>query len=64
MITVSNLSKSYGGHLVIEVSNLELSDGIHWFKGANGSGKTTLLHLLLGLVKPQKGQISDRKSVV
>lgn len=39
MIQVTNLQKSYGGHLVLQVPSLFLEKGIHWFKGANGSGK-------------------------
>ena len=58
MITVNNLSFSYGSKRVLNDINLELKGGnIYGLLGENGVGKTTLLTLLCGLKKPKTGSI-------
>ena len=58
MITVKNLSFSYGSKRVLNDINLELKGGnIYGLLGENGVGKTTLLTLLCGLKKPKTGSI-------
>jgi ABC-2 type transport system ATP-binding protein len=45
----------------VAVDGLDLSvaeGGVHGFLGPNGSGKTTTIRLLLGLVRPDEGEIS------
>lgn len=58
MLKVSNISKTLGTfHL--QNMNIELPAGyIMGLIGPNGSGKTTLLHLLMGLYKPNEGEIT------
>ncbi len=56
MIDFLNYSKSYGRHEVLSISELSISDGIHWIKGQNGSGKSTLLKSIAGII-PFKGDI-------
>ena len=58
MITVKDLSFSYGSKGVLKNISLELQGGnIYGLLGENGVGKTTLLTLLCGLKKPQCGSI-------
>lgn len=58
MVTVENLSFSYGAHPVLNNISLTLEEGrIYGLLGENGVGKTTFLTLLCGLKKPQTGRI-------
>lgn len=57
MYTLRNFSKSYSGHFIIKVDQLNFSPGLYWIKGENGSGKTTLFKALAGL-HPFDGEIS------
>jgi cobalt/nickel transport system ATP-binding protein len=44
---------------VLEGANFELAPGERVaLAGGNGAGKTTLLHLMVGLLKPQAGEVS------
>lgn len=57
-LTVKNLNFSYGDHNVLKNFNLEVKKGQKVaLVGLSGSGKSTLINLLLGLYKPQKGEI-------
>ncbi len=58
IINVRELSFSYGSHQVLENLNLDIYEGDYIaIIGPNGGGKTTFTKLLLGLLKPQKGEI-------
>ncbi len=58
MITVQNLSFSYGTKGVLKNISMELKGGnIYGLLGENGVGKTTLLTLLCGLKAPLSGTI-------
>ncbi len=66
-IILKNISKSFGDKKVLENFDIEFKEGqITCIMGASGSGKTTLLYLLLGLLKPDSGEIkmSDKISVM
>jgi ABC-2 type transport system ATP-binding protein len=52
MITIENLSKSYGDKTVLENITLNLKKGkIYGIVGENGAGKTTLFNCISGLEK-------------
>jgi phospholipid/cholesterol/gamma-HCH transport system ATP-binding protein len=58
MIKIVNLAKSFGSHKVLDGINLELPAGqITVVIGKSGVGKSVLLKHIIGLVKPDSGQI-------
>jgi ABC-2 type transport system ATP-binding protein len=57
-ISLENLTKAFGPVRALDHVNMTFSPGImHGIIGPEGAGKTTLMRTLLGLLKPQKGQI-------
>ncbi len=58
MLYVDNLQKSYGGRRVVDNVSFTVARGeVVGLLGRNGAGKTTSFDMVLGLVKPEKGQI-------
>ena len=57
-IVFEDVSKFYGEVLGVNRVNLEIPPGLTGLVGPNGSGKSTLMHLLTGLLRPSRGQIS------
>ena len=58
MITINDLSFSYGENVVLRNITMNLKEGrIYGLLGENGVGKTTLLTLLCGLKKVKAGSI-------
>lgn len=58
MLNISGLSTSYGSIKAIKGIDIEVPQGsIVSLIGANGAGKTTTMKSLVGLLKPQAGQI-------
>lgn len=58
IIKIKNLNFSYDKQVVLEGINLDYSsDEFLAIIGPNGGGKSTLLKLILGLLKPQSGEI-------
>jgi ABC-2 type transport system ATP-binding protein len=57
-VTFENVSKFYGDVLGVNRVNLSIPPGITGLVGPNGSGKTTLMNLMVGLIRPSRGQVS------
>lgn len=59
MIATSQLSYTYTGDHYLEFADIKVDEGDHaLILGKSGCGKTTLLHLLAGLRRPSKGEIT------
>jgi len=60
MIQVNKLSKSYNGTQVLKFDNLEIRKGESFgLVGNNGAGKTTFFSLLLDLIQPSSGYVTN-----
>ena len=58
MITIKNLTKSYGSFVAVNNISLEVpAGGIFAFLGVNGAGKTTTIKMLTGILKSSTGAI-------
>ena len=58
MITLKNVSKTLGKHLVLDNINYTFENGmVYGLCGHNGSGKTMLLRAIAGLIVPDDGEI-------
>jgi len=57
-LRATGLCKSYRGRQVVKNVDLELSSGeVIGLLGPNGAGKTTSFYMVVGLVRPDQGQI-------
>ncbi|WP_026584792.1 ABC transporter ATP-binding protein [Bacillus sp. J33] len=58
LVSTKNLTKKFGDQFSVDHVNLEIKRGqIFGFLGPNGAGKTTSIRMLLGLMKPTKGEV-------
>ncbi len=65
MISLSNLSKSYGDQVLFEGVSLQFNRGERYgIVGANGSGKSTLLQILAGDESASDGDLAIPKRAV
>src|SRR5574337_1914398 len=67
VLKATGLTVAYARRTVLEGVTIECRKGEFWFFiGPNGSGKTTLIRAMLGILRPQAGQLwlhpRDRKS--
>lgn len=59
ILSVKNVTKSYGNLHVLKAVNLACKAGeICGLLGANGAGKTTLFKIILGLIQPDTGTVT------
>ena len=59
MISVNNLSLSFGKRVLFDEVNITFSKGnCYGVIGANGAGKSTFLKILSGEIEPNKGSVS------
>jgi len=57
VIRTENLTKHYGEIHAAEAVNLQIKQGeIYGFLGLNGAGKTTTIRMLLGMIRPTRGE--------
>lgn len=58
VIQMSNVSKAFGSHQVIEELSLEVPEhSIYAFLGNNGEGKSTVIRMITGLLRADRGEI-------
>lgn len=65
MLTVKNLSISFGGLRAVDSFSITIEKGeLYGLIGPNGAGKTTIFNLLTGVYKPDSGIITlDGKNI-
>lgn len=62
MISLNQLAKSFGKQMLFEDATLQINEGDRLtLVGPNGAGKSTLFKLLLGVEKPDAGDIVIKK---
>lgn len=65
MIVATGISKAYGSRAVLDRASLGIGAGeCVVLTGDNGSGKTTLLHVMVGLRRPDAGEVRWRDRVL
>lgn len=58
MITVDNLTKTYGTRRAVDDLSFEVHSGrVTGFVGPNGSGKSTTMRMMVGLTRPDEGHV-------
>jgi ABC-2 type transport system ATP-binding protein len=61
MITVSGLTKHYGDRVVVDDMSFDVAAGrVTGFVGPNGAGKSTTMRMMVGLTRPDRGNVSYR----
>ena len=59
IVEIINVTKSFKDTEVIHNTSFYLKKGkIYGFVGPNGAGKTTIIKMILGILKPDSGEIT------
>jgi len=59
VVTLEQVSKAYGRHVVYDGLSMVIRRGERWcVMGRNGAGKTTLLRMVAGVLQPDAGAIT------
>ena len=57
-LSLRKLVKTYNGRPVVNSVNLNIDDSsVVGLLGPNGAGKTTTFYMIIGIIKPDKGQV-------
>lgn len=60
-VTVSNLTKFYGDFKALDSVSFSVNRGwVYGYLGPNGAGKTTTIRTMLGLLRPDEGEVEIR----
>ena len=58
ILRAENIAKNYNGRQVVKEISLEVKQGeIIGLLGPNGAGKTTSFYMIVGMIKPNGGNI-------
>lgn len=57
VLTLKNISKSYGEKTALNQVSIELCNGIYGLLGPNGAGKSTLISIIAGLLEASEGKV-------
>ena len=58
LIETRGLTRRFGAQLAVDSLNLSVpAAGVYGFLGPNGAGKTTAIRMLLGLIRPNAGEV-------
>jgi ATP-binding cassette, subfamily F, member 3 len=64
MLTISGISKAYGGRVLFADAGLQVNRGDRiGLVGPNGAGKTTLFSIILGEESPDAGQVTRERGM-
>lgn len=57
-IEMIHITKQFDGKQILKDCNITFAEGkVNCLMGASGTGKTTLINILMGLIKPDSGEI-------